>query len=136
MPDNYATAGNAGFRISSWTFGAVTLLGKVRCLIEKIVQFEPVFADANNFPEIKSVDFVDARATLESLDNLVAQAESATAANLTLNFSEANGSGSGGVVIGAMKPGSVTHTQRRQMGGFGVAQVYELSGTLTYTPTN
>lgn len=132
---NYATAANAGFRHTSWTFGAAALAGKIRALIEKMVSFEAIFADANNYPEIKAVDFVDARVTTELLDNAGAQLETATAANLTLNFSEAGGTTGVGVVIGTMRPGSVTHTQGRRMGGFNVAQVWELTGALTYTPT-
>lgn len=136
---SYADAGNAGFRHTSWQHAnggsPKTFLGKVRCLIEKIVAFEPIAADANNFPEARPVDNVDARVTLETLDNAMGMPETTTAGNMTMNFSEAGGTTGVGTVIGKMLAGSVTHTQQRRMGGFNVAQVFEAVGALTYTPT-
>lgn len=135
----YGNAGNAGFRHSSWQHSSggtlKTFLGKVRCLIEKIVAFEPIAADANNYPEARPVDNVDARVTLEFLDNAGALPETTTADNLTLNFAEANGTTGVGTVIGKMLAGSVTHTQQRRMGGFNIAQIFEQFGAVTYTPT-
>ena len=132
---SYAGEGNAGFRHSSWSFGATTFLGKVRCLIERIITREPIMADANNYPVSRPIDEEDSRVTLEFLDNAGAVEPSIAAANITADFVEANGSGSGGVVIGPHRAGTVTHTQARRMGGFSVAQIYEQEGSLTYTPT-
>ena len=131
----YTTEANAGFRASSWLHGSTAFLGKVECVVEKIVEREPLMADANNVPISRPVDVIDARATLTFLDNAGALVETVTSANLTVNASEANGSATAGVVIGKMLPGSVTHVQRRKMGGYSIAQIFELEGALTYTPT-
>lgn len=132
---SYATEANAGFRASSWLHGSTAIVGKVECALEKDVVREPIRADANNVPISRPVDEIDARATLTALDNACAIAETASAANLTINATEANGSGTAGVVLGSMLAGSVQHTQRRRMGGHTVSQVFELQGALTYTPT-
>jgi hypothetical protein len=131
----YATEGNAGFRHTGWSFGATSILGKIRLLIEKIILREPIMADANNVAISRPVDEVDSRVTAEFLDNAGAISEDTAAANLTSTFSEANGSGTGGVVIGKVAASSVTHTQGRKQGGFNVAQIFEQVGAQTYTPT-
>lgn len=136
---SYGGAGNAGFRHSAWTFDKAgtpkTITGKIRALMEKMVQYEPLDADANNFPEFRALDFIDARLTMEFLDTAGALAETLAAKNLTVDYLEANGTSGVAVVMGPVLPGSVTHTMGRRMGGFNVAQIFELSGTLNYTPT-
>lgn len=131
----YSNEGNAGYRHTSWAFGATPLAGKIRLLIEKICNREAIMADDNNTPQARPIDEEDARVTAEFLDNAGGIDTSEEADALTSTFSEANGSGSGGVVIGDVLPGSITHTQGRKQGGFTVAQVFELEGDLTYTPT-
>lgn len=131
----YSTEAHAGFRFSSWTVLGSTWIGKLRALIERIVQREPIMADANNVAISRPVDEEDARVTLEMLDNSAPLAPATAAANITVNFTEANGSGTGGVVIGSCVAGSVTHTMARKQGGFQIAQIFELQGALTYTPT-
>lgn len=135
----YAGAGNAGFRHSAWTFDKSgtprTIAGKIRALMEKMVQYEPLAADANNFPEFRGLDFIDARLTMEFLDTSGALAETLAPKNLTVDYLEANSTSGVSVVMGPVSPGSVTHTMGRRMGGFNVAQIFELNGTPTYTAT-
>jgi hypothetical protein len=135
----YAGAGNAGFRHSAWTFDKAgtprTIIGKIRAMMEKLVQFEPLEADANNFPEIRALDFLDSRLTMEFLDNAGALSEALAAKLLTVDYLEANGTSGVGVAMGPVFPGSVTHTMGRRMGGFTAAQIFEQSGALTYTAT-
>lgn len=132
---SYENEANAGYRHTGWAFGGTSFFGKIRLLIEKIVNREPLMADDNNSAQAMPVDELGARVTLEFLDNAGAIDESEDAANLVTTFSEANGSGSGGVTVGKLVPGSVTHTEGRKQGGFTVAQIMELEGDLTYTPT-
>ena len=129
----YINEANAGFRLTT-TSGLATVVGKVAALLEKIIQREGIQADGNNYPVSRPVDEKDARVTLESLDTTMAIAETASASNLTVNYSEAGG-GVGAVVIGALLGSGVQHTMRRRMGGFVTQQTYELQGDLTYTPT-
>lgn len=130
----YSAEANAGFRITSFLFNATAILGRVRALIEKIIVREVIQADANNTPTSRPVDEIDARVTLDFLDNSGGISHATAAANTTTAYSEAGGS-SASVIIGAMVPGSITHNWGRKMGGFGVQQVFELEGALTYTPT-
>lgn len=129
----YSTEANAGFRLTT-TSGLATVLGKIAALIEKVVDREPIQADGNNFPVSRPVDAIDARVTVESLDQSMATSETAAAANLTVNYSQAGG-GTASVIVGALLASGVQHTMRRRMGGFAAQQTYELQGTLTYTPT-
>lgn len=130
----YADESNAGFRISAIS-GFGTFLGRIACLIEKIVERERIEADNNNVPVARPVDSIDARVTVDYLDTAGAKAETTAAANLTVTFDEADGVSSGSVVIGKVVGSSVQHTMARRRGGFGVQQTLELEGALTYTPT-
>ena len=132
---SFSTEANAGFRITGFTHNATALLARIRCLLEKLVIREAIRADANNTPVSRPVDELDARVSLDFLDNSGAISHTAASANITENYSEAGGS-SGSIIMGPMVAGSVTHNHGRKMGGFGVQQVFELEGTsLTYTPT-
>ena len=69
MADTYATEANAGFRISGFLWNSVAkCLGRVRATIEKIVEREVLQADTNNTPTSRPVNVLDARSTLEFLD--------------------------------------------------------------------
>ncbi|HYG78681.1 MAG TPA: hypothetical protein VEK08_27015 [Planctomycetota bacterium] len=129
----YSNEANAGFRITG-TSGLGTYLGNIRALIEKIIVREELKADANNHPVSRPVDDIDARVTVEFLDNSGGISHTAAAANLTMSYSEGNG-GAASVIIGALVAGSIRHNWGRKQGGFGVQQENELQGALTYTPT-
>lgn len=131
----YAAEGDAGFRISSFSGLVAANLGKLAATIEKIINREVIQADANNAPVARPVDEIDARITLESLDVAMATSETTAAANQTVGIQQADG-GSGSIVMGKMVAGSVMHTFRRRMGGFGSHQTLEMQdSSLTYTPT-
>lgn len=136
MADSYATEANAGYRITGTKFNSTAnALGHVRASVEKLVDREVLMADGNNTPTARPVNTLDCRCTIESLDQAGALSESTAAANVELDYTEANGN-SASIIVGAMLPGSVRHNWGRNMGGFGWAQDFELQGGLTYTPSS
>lgn len=137
MADNYSTEANAGFRFTAATFNAgAAWLGHVRANIEKVIDREVIAADGNNYPVSRPINTLDARITVECLDQVAGLAETSAAANCVLSYTEAGGTSGVSVTVGAMRAGSIRHQWNRSMGGFGLAQDMELEGPLTYTVTN
>lgn len=133
MADNYANEANAGFRITGFLWNSVAkCLGRVRASIEKIVEREVIQADGNNTPTSRPVNVLDARGTLEFLDQAGGLSHTTAAALAEFDYTEANGS-AGSIQIGNMLMSSVHHNWGRNMGGFGIGQDMELEGALTYT---
>lgn len=131
----YSNEQNAGYRITSLTHGATEQKGALGCLLEKIVEREPIMAGSNNSAVARPVNVLDARVVARFLDTAGAIAETVAAANYTAAFTDAAGN-AGSVVMGTMVAGSVRHTMERNQGGFSIEQDFELEGSsLTYTPT-
>jgi len=130
----YVTTSDAGFRLTT-TSGLATWIGKIRMLFEKLVEREIIQADAENTPTERPVDLLDARVVVETLDAAMGVSEGASAANLTANFTTADG-GSGSLVMGPLVGSGVQHDKSRRTGGFRHQQTLEMKGSaLTYTPT-
>lgn len=130
----YVNTGDAGFRMTT-TSGLATFIGKIRMMLEKLIEREVIQADAENTPTERPVDLIDARVVVETLDANMAVSEGTSAANLTSNFTTADG-GSGSLVIGPLVGSGVQHEKARRMGGFRHQQTLEMKGSaLTYTPT-
>ena len=95
----YASEANAGFRITKLIALGNTFDGMVRLLLEKVVQREPLMADAHNSPVSRPVDELDARATVDALSQGAGVMETTAAGNLVETFTEAGG-GTGGITMG------------------------------------
>ena len=132
----YATEANAGFRISAFTFNAVSALsGRIRFALEKMVGREVLQADTNNTPTSRPLDTLDCRCTLDALDQAGGLSHAVAAAACVASYTEGNG-GAATITFGNMLPGTIRHNWGRHQGGFGVSQDLELEGALTYTPTS
>lgn len=132
----YTNAANAAFRLTGFTHNATSFLGKIRSMFEKIITDEPLFEDGTNTPSSRPVDSIDARVTIDYLDQTGGVAHTVAAANTTQSFSEANGSGSGTVVLGKMVPRSIRGGVMRRNAGNAQSQDFYLEGALTETYTN
>jgi len=132
----WATAADSGFRITGFTFDPsgtpVTILGRIRAFVQKIIDREVLQYDGDNFPSARPVDSKDARAVLAfaAMEQFIS--ETVAAKNLKIDFTAADG-GAGSITIGKMLPGSVDFTMQRRMGGFMAEQTFELEGDLTLT---
>ncbi len=129
----WANTGSAAFRITGFTHVSASFLGKIRTMFEYLITDEVLQADAENYPTSRPVDNLDMRQTIEMLDLTSFLAHTTTAGNTTTSFSEANGSGSGTLVAGAMVCRSVRHGISRRNGGNPMAQDFYLQGSPTFT---
>jgi len=130
----YVTEADAGFRITGFTHGATTILGRLRAFVQKLIDREVIQADGNNVPIIRPPDTIDARAVLAFLDMPGHISHSAAAANLVIDMTQAD-AGAASLTVGKMVASGVDNTMQRRMGGFAAEQVFELEGALTYTPS-
>lgn len=128
----WAEEKDSGFRITGFTQGANSILGKVRVSIDDICNREVLAVDGINYPGSRPQDEIDGRVVCQfvGLDSEVSF--SASAANATVSFTAADG-GSGSLVYGKVLAGSVVSLMGRRMGGFNSEQTFELEGARTKT---
>ena len=132
----YVTAQDALYRHTGWTFGSLpAILGKVRARLERSVGWDLSHLDDIETQQLEGLDHVDSRMVLEFLDTASFIPTNQVPANLTLNYSYADGTFGASIVVGKVAPGSLTHTQGRHQGGFLSAQVFEQVGPENYTIT-
>lgn len=124
----YATTADAGFRIASLTHAGNQLKGAVRATLEKIVDDEPLAAEAENTPISRPVDRLDARCVFGFLDGSSAIGHAAAAGNCVANFTAADG-GAGSATFGPMLARNITANMSRNQGGHQWEQEFRFQGT-------
>ena len=131
----YSGVRDAAFRITGYALGAASYLGKIRFSGEKIVNREVLQTDAVNTPELRPVDSIDARNTIEMLGWDTQLPETTSATTATLTFSEAGGDTGATVAYGPLLPSGYRFGIQRRNGGNPMAQDLELQGSTFTTET-
>lgn len=129
----YVDANDALYRFTAWSFGALSVLGKVRARIEHFVTWEISHLENNAAPSLEGLDHLDSRIVLEFLGTASFVPIGTPPDNLELDYSYTDTTTGASITIGKCVAGSIFHTQGRHMGAFLSAQVFEQVGPQTYT---